>query len=84
MCLAVPARVIELLDGNFATVELGGVRMPVSLALVTGVAVNDYVVVHVGFALAKLDSAEAERTLALLAQSGEHAEPLGGLGRQAG
>ena len=70
MCLAVPARVVALLEDDRATVSLGGVTMPVSLALVEGVAVDDYVIVHVGYALIRLDRAEAERTLALLAEAG--------------
>lgn len=70
MCLAVPARVVALLDDDRATVSLGGVTMPVSLALVEGVEVDDYVIVHVGYALTRLDRTEAERTLALLAETG--------------
>ncbi len=69
MCLAVPARVVALLDDDRATVSLGGVTMPISLALVEGVAVDDYVIVHVGYALTKLDRAEAERTLSLVAEA---------------
>lgn len=69
MCLAVPARVVELLDDDRATVSLGGVKVACSLALVEGVEVGDYVIVHVGYALNKLDPAEAERTLALLAET---------------
>jgi hydrogenase expression/formation protein HypC len=49
-------------------VDLGGVRKAVSIALVPGVAVGDYVIVHVGFAIGRLDPAEAERTLALIAE----------------
>jgi hydrogenase expression/formation protein HypC len=67
MCHAVPARVVELLDGDSVRVELGGVRKQVSTALVGAVEVGDYLVVHVGFALGRLDTAEAEATLALLA-----------------
>ncbi|MGQ9365954.1 HypC/HybG/HupF family hydrogenase formation chaperone [Azospirillum sp. A39] len=70
MCLAVPARVVALLDDDRATVSLGGVRTTVSLALVEGIAVDDYVIVHVGYALSRLDPEEAERTLALLAEAG--------------
>lgn len=70
MCLAVPARVIELLEDDRATVSLGGVKVACSLALVEGVAVGDYVIVHVGYALSRLDPEEAERTLALLAETG--------------
>jgi hydrogenase expression/formation protein HypC len=66
MCLALPARITEIHDDDTATVTLGGVRKQVSLALIEDAAVGDYVVVHVGYALSKLDPAEAERTLALL------------------
>lgn len=68
MCLAVPARITELRSQDSAIVDLGGVRKEISLALVENVAVGDYVIVHVGFALQKLDADEAERTLALFAQ----------------
>ena len=70
MCLALPVRVVELLDGDQALVELGGIRKPISLALVDGVVPGDYVILHVGYALSRLDAAEAERTLALFAQAG--------------
>jgi hydrogenase expression/formation protein HypC len=68
MCLAIPARVAEILAGDQAVVDLGGVRKDISLALVDGVQVGDYVIVHVGYALNKLDPEEAERTLALFAE----------------
>jgi len=67
MCLAIPARVVELNAGDQATIDLGGVRKDISLALVEGVAPGDYVIVHVGYALQKLDPEEAARTLALFA-----------------
>jgi len=70
MCLAIPARVVELMEGDGARVDLGGVRKEISLALVEDVAVGDYVIVHVGYALSKLDPEEAEKTLALFAESG--------------
>jgi hydrogenase expression/formation protein HypC len=70
MCLAIPARIIELIPGDQAIVELGGVKKDVSLALVEGVTVGDYVIVHVGYALTRLDPDEAEKTLALMAESG--------------
>lgn len=68
MCLALPARVVERLDGDDALVDLGGVRKRVSLALVPGARVGDYVIVHVGFAIGQIDADEAERTLALFAE----------------
>ena len=52
-----------------AVVDLGGIRKQISLALVDGVEVGDYVILHVGYALSKLDPVEAERTLALFAQA---------------
>jgi hydrogenase expression/formation protein HypC len=67
MCLAIPAKVVELRAGDQAVVDLGGVRKEISLALVEGVATGDYVILHVGYALQKVDPAEAERTLALFA-----------------
>ena len=69
MCLAVPALVVEV-DGEEAVVDLDGVRKRISLALVEAVAVGDYVIVHVGFALQRLDVEEAEATLALLRSMG--------------
>ena len=66
MCLAIPALVTELLPDDMARISLDGVEKVISLALVDDVAVGDYVVLHVGYALTRLDAAEAERTLALL------------------
>jgi hydrogenase expression/formation protein HypC len=70
MCLAIPARVIDLLPNDQAIVDLGGVKKEISLALVENVAVGDYVIVHVGYALTRLDPEEAEKTLALMAEAG--------------
>jgi len=71
MCLAVPACVVEIGAGeDLALVSLGGVRREVSLALVDGVEVGDYLLVHVGYALSRIDRDEAERTLALIEQAG--------------
>lgn len=71
MCLAIPARIEELTTPGNAIVNLGGVRKEISLALVEDTAVGDYVIVHVGYALQKLDEDEAERTLAAFAELGE-------------
>jgi hydrogenase expression/formation protein HypC len=67
MCLALPARVVELRSDDLGVIDLGGVRKEISLALVEDVAVGDYVIVHVGYALQKLDPDEAEKTLELFA-----------------
>jgi hydrogenase expression/formation protein HypC len=94
MCLGIPGRVVERRDESglpMGTVDFGGVRRDVCLAYVEDAAPGDYVVVHVGFAIAKLDEVEAQRTLALLremslldeldsggAGSGEGAPPAAG------
>ena len=70
MCLAIPARVVEIQENDLAIVDLGGVRKDISLALVEDVAVGDYVIVHVGYALTRLDPEEAAKTLALMAEAG--------------
>ena len=68
MCLALPARVAALLPDEMAVVDLGGVRKAISLALTPEARVGDYVIVHVGHAIGRLDTEEAERTLALFAE----------------
>ncbi len=65
MCLALPARIVALGADDAATVDLGGVRKAISVALTPGVAVGDYVIVHVGHAIGTIDADEAARTLAL-------------------
>ena len=71
MCLAIPVKVVELGAGDTAIVDLGGVRKEISLALLADGQVGDYVILHVGYALSKLDPEEAERTLALFAELNE-------------
>ncbi len=68
MCLAIPAEVVAI-DGDMATVSLDGVHKEISLALVEDISVGDYVIVHVGFALSRLDPEEAAATLALFAEA---------------
>jgi hydrogenase expression/formation protein HypC len=70
MCLAIPVPVSEILPDEMARVSLDGVVKIVSTALVEDLRVGDYVVLHVGYALAKIDPDEAERTLELLASAG--------------
>jgi hydrogenase expression/formation protein HypC len=70
MCLAIPVQVSEILPDEMAKVSLDGVVRIVSTALVEDLQVGDYVVLHVGYALAKIDPEEAERTLELLASAG--------------
>ncbi len=68
MCLALPVKVVEVGPGDSAVVDLGGVRKEISLALLDGVQVGDYVILHVGYALSRLDPQEAEKTLALFSE----------------
>ena len=70
MCLAIPAKVLSIDDAKNATVSLGGLKKSVSLALVDGIAPGDFVIVHTGFVLSRLDPVEAERTLATLRSAG--------------
>ena len=71
MCLALPAQIVAI-DSvtGMATVSVDKVKVEVSLALVDEVALGDYVLVHVGYALNKIDEAEALKTLALFAEAG--------------
>ena len=71
MCLAVPAEVVELRGGELALVKMGGVRKEISIALLDDVSIGDFVIVHVGYALNRLDRDEAAKTLAMLADMGE-------------
>ena len=69
MCLAIPAKVISI-DGPLAKVELGGVTKTASIHLLDEVHPGDYVIIHAGFALSRLNEDEAQVTLRLLEQMG--------------
>ena len=69
MCIGIPMR-LTTRDGDLGTVEQGGLTHQVSLALLEEVAVGDYVLVHAGFAISRLDLEEANETLDLLRQVG--------------
>jgi len=71
MCLAVPAQIVELEDGGNAKVSIGGILQSVSVALIEDPRVGDYVIVHVGYALNKLDEEDARKTLEHLREIGE-------------
>jgi hydrogenase expression/formation protein HypC len=73
MCLALPCRIVELLPDEQAIIDVSGMRKQISLALVEGVSLGDYVIVHVGYALTRLDAGEADKTLALFAELGNAA-----------
>jgi hydrogenase expression/formation protein HypC len=70
MCHAVPAKVTAVMEGEMAQVDLSGARKTVSTALVGPVALGDFLLVHVGYALGRVDPDEAEATLKLLEEIG--------------
>ncbi|MCL5285980.1 MAG: HypC/HybG/HupF family hydrogenase formation chaperone [Nitrospirae bacterium] len=69
MCLAVPALVEEVLEDSRARVRLGGVSQEISTVLIEELRKGDYVIVHVGFALGRLDREEAQKTLNLIREA---------------
>ncbi|WP_347989332.1 HypC/HybG/HupF family hydrogenase formation chaperone [Methylomonas sp. AM2-LC] len=71
MCLAIPAQIISIdIEKNSAIAAVEGVEIEVSLALLDEVLLGDYVLIHVGYALQKIDEQEALKTLALFAEAG--------------
>jgi len=74
MCLAIPALVTEILADGMAKVSLDGVVKTISVALLDEVAPGDYVILHVGYALTRIDAEEAARTLQMLREAGMTAE----------
>lgn len=80
MCLAIPGRVVSMVDedNRLAEVEIGGVRRTVNVGLLDGedggAAAGDWVLVHVGFAMSKVDEEQARETLALLESLGQEYE----------
>ena len=72
MCLAIPVRVVAVLADHWAEAEIGGVISRVSVAFIDEVEVGDYLIVHAGFAITRLNVEEAEKTLALFKQIALH------------
>ncbi|MCG3163707.1 MAG: Hydrogenase maturation factor HybG [Acidobacteria bacterium] len=74
MCLAIPGKVVEIVDeaNQIAKVEVGGVRRNVNTGLLDDAKVGEYVLVHVGFAMSKVDEKQAEETLRLLRELGSY------------
>ncbi len=68
MCLAIPVQIKEVLSDDVAIAEISGLKKEISTALLDDVQPGDYVILHVGYALQKIDPEEAEKTLALFAQ----------------
>ena len=75
MCLGIPGQIVELLEGDeqLARVEVTGVRRTINIGLLEdeGITVGDWVLIHVGFALERIDEHQARETLELLEQMGE-------------
>jgi hydrogenase expression/formation protein HypC len=75
MCLGIPGQILEFVDeaNHIAKVDVSGVRRNINVALVRseGIATGDWVLIHVGFAMSKIDEREAQETLDLLRQMGE-------------
>jgi hydrogenase expression/formation protein HypC len=80
MCLAIPGKIVEIVDveNRIAKVEVGGVRRNINIGMLSEDEVNvgDYVLIHVGFAMSKVDEHEAEETLRLLKELGEYQNEL--------
>jgi len=76
MCLAIPGKIVEIVDeeNRIAKVEIGGVRRGVNIGMLDDVVIGDYVLVHVGFAMSKVDEKEAHETLRLLQELGSYQE----------
>lgn len=81
MCLAIPVQIIEILDGNRALASAGGVLREIDTTLVDDLQVKDYVILHVGYALSRLDEDEALQTLQLMADIGIAAAGVEGGGQ---
>ncbi len=73
MCLAIPSQVVKI-EKNIGTVEIDGVRRDASLLLLEDVEIGDYVIVHAGFAIHKIDVETALESLAFLREAAEYME----------
>ncbi len=68
MCLALPVQIEEIQDDTTALANIDGIKKAINVALIEDLQVGDFVIMHVGFALKKLDPEEAEKTLALFSE----------------
>jgi hydrogenase expression/formation protein HypC len=76
MCLAIPGKIVEIVDtdNRIAKVEVGGVKRNINIGMLPEdeTHIGDYVLIHVGFAMSKVDEREAEETLRVLKELGEY------------
>lgn len=70
MCLGIPAKITNI-EGKMATADVGGVKRSISLQLIDEAKIGDYVILHAGFAIEKIDEKEARETLKILEEIGE-------------
>ena len=75
MCLAVPG-LVQSIDGDYADVDFGGVQKKVCVTLIPNLEVGEYVIVHTGYAIEKLDPEEAKKTLALFEEMSKLASEM--------
>lgn len=73
MCLAIPSKIIKI-ENNMATIDVDGVQREASLLLLEDANVGEYVIVHAGFAIQKIDESAAQETLSLLREAAELVE----------
>jgi len=76
MCLAIPGKIVEIVnvENHLAKVDVGGVRRNVNIGMLDDVIVGDYVLIHVGFAMTKIDEKEAAETLRVLNEIGQYVD----------
>jgi hydrogenase expression/formation protein HypC len=74
MCLAIPVRITELLPEGMARAELDGVTMTIGVMMLDHVAIDDYVITHVGFAIARIDPVEAQHTLEMIRNAAQESD----------
>ena len=70
MCLAIPVQIVEILDAERALASADGVLREINTALVEDLQVGDYVILHVGYALSRLNEEEAMQTLRTMTDAG--------------
>ncbi len=84
MCLGIPGEIVEIVDAEkkLAKVDVGGIKRPINIACIVNEehsvesCIGDWVLVHVGFAMSRIDAEEARKTLALLTELGEAQEEI--------
>ena len=78
MCLAIPGKIIEIVDADnhIARVDVSGVKRNINIGMLDDTQVGDYVLIHVGFAMSKIDQQRAEETLQILHEIGQYESEL--------